>query len=209
MPQDLRPLWIPLVPTPYGRNALCLEWTNTVSRGSDAPSDSWLTYADLLDWSRDVGAVTAEAHSRLSDLAQRRPDEAAIALERARVWREAVFGVASSLAAGKEARDDDREVLAAATALALGKVKVAPTFKGPVWGWNEETLETPVWPCLVSAAELLTSPLLGRVRECASDTCGWLFLDLSPNRSRRWCDMQSCGNRAKAKRFHSRHKSHV
>lgn len=57
---------------------------------------------------------------------------------------------------------------------------------------------------LLSAAELLTSPLGSRVRECDSETCEWLFLDLSHGRTRRWCDMQTCGNRAKAKRYHTR-----
>ncbi|MEO7208325.1 MAG: CGNR zinc finger domain-containing protein [Steroidobacteraceae bacterium] len=40
-----------------------------------------------------------------------------------------------------------------------------------------------------------------RLRECASDMCGWLFLDLSKNGSRRWCDMKGCGNREKLRRY--------
>jgi predicted RNA-binding Zn ribbon-like protein len=34
-----------------------------------------------------------------------------------------------------------------------------------------------------------------------------MFLDLSRNHSRRWCDMTSCGNRAKARRYYTRHKA--
>jgi predicted RNA-binding Zn ribbon-like protein len=44
-----------------------------------------------------------------------------------------------------------------------------------------------------------------RVRACESDTCQWLFLDTSRNRSRRWCDMKVCGNRSKVRRFYHRH----
>jgi predicted RNA-binding Zn ribbon-like protein len=40
---------------------------------------------------------------------------------------------------------------------------------------------------------------------CRADDCGWLFVDASRNRSRRWCDMSECGNRAKAQRFRARH----
>jgi predicted RNA-binding Zn ribbon-like protein len=58
----------------------------------------------------------------------------------------------------------------------------------------------------VAAAELLTSPERDRVRECASHNCSWLFVDMSRNRSRRWCDMKVCGNRAKARRFSARHR---
>jgi predicted RNA-binding Zn ribbon-like protein len=36
-----------------------------------------------------------------------------------------------------------------------------------------------------------------RLRVCADDTCGWLFVDQSPAGRRRWCDMRTCGNRAK------------
>src|ERR671930_579256 len=60
-------------------------------------------------------------------------------------------------------------------------------------------------PVVWSAAELLTSGPLERVRECpGDDTCGWLFLDTSRNGSRRWCDMRTCGNRAKARRYYRR-----
>jgi predicted RNA-binding Zn ribbon-like protein len=59
----------------------------------------------------------------------------------------------------------------------------------------------------LSAAELLTSDRVDRVRECASETCSWLFLDGSRNRRRKWCDMASCGNRAKARRYYARHRS--
>jgi len=59
-------------------------------------------------------------------------------------------------------------------------------------------------PVVESAAALLTSPDLSRVRECESETCGWLFIDRSRNRSRRWCDMTVCGNRAKVRRHYQR-----
>jgi predicted RNA-binding Zn ribbon-like protein len=51
---------------------------------------------------------------------------------------------------------------------------------------------------------LLGSSQRGRVRECSEESCRWLFLDHSKNRSRRWCNMQICGNRAKARRFYAR-----
>jgi predicted RNA-binding Zn ribbon-like protein len=59
-------------------------------------------------------------------------------------------------------------------------------------------------PVVWSAAELLTSENLDRIKQCADDRCGWLFLDNTKNRSRRWCDMGDCGSRAKAKRYYQR-----
>ena len=36
------------------------------------------------------------------------------------------------------------------------------------------------------------------------DGCGWVFLDETKNRRRRWCSMKDCGNRAKARRHYAR-----
>ncbi len=46
-----------------------------------------------------------------------------------------------------------------------------------------------------------------RFRTCASETCRWAFYDASPTGRRRWCDMKTCGNRAKAARFRERSKA--
>jgi predicted RNA-binding Zn ribbon-like protein len=49
---------------------------------------------------------------------------------------------------------------------------------------------------------LLVSDAVLRVKSCP--TCGWLFLDVSKNRSRRWCSMDTCGAVAKARRYYRR-----
>jgi len=61
-------------------------------------------------------------------------------------------------------------------------------------------------PILWSAADLLVSRRLERVRQCANSQCLWLFLDDSKSGNRRWCSMSACGNRAKAHRHYLRHK---
>jgi predicted RNA-binding Zn ribbon-like protein len=90
----------------------------------------------------------------------------------------------------------------------------APSSGGddlPRFGWEWVGLdEDPagfLWPVARAATELLTSRQLSRVRECADDRCGWLFLDMSKNSSRRWCAMADCGNRAKARRYRVRRKT--
>ena len=55
-----------------------------------------------------------------------------------------------------------------------------------------------------SALALISAPQPERMKICGN--CGWLFLDKSKNRSRMWCDMAVCGNRAKASRHYHRHK---
>jgi predicted RNA-binding Zn ribbon-like protein len=77
---------------------------------------------------------------------------------------------------------------------------------GFVWDWQLSPLqsELPVWILALQTSALLTSTELSRLRSCQCDTCRWLFLDTSKNHSRRWCDMQVCGNRMKARRFQAR-----
>ncbi|MEU9831369.1 CGNR zinc finger domain-containing protein [Streptosporangium sp. NPDC048047] len=55
-----------------------------------------------------------------------------------------------------------------------------------------------------AAAELLGGPHAALVRECEASPCTRLYVDLSHRRSRRWCDMRGCGNRAKAAAFRAR-----
>lgn len=65
------------------------------------------------------------------------------------------------------------------------------------------------------ALATLAAPIVGelasgrpdRFRTCANETCAWTFYDASPTGRRRWCDMKTCGNRAKAARHRQRVKS--
>lgn len=59
-----------------------------------------------------------------------------------------------------------------------------------------------LYPIAHSAARLLVEDSLYYIRECADQTCEWIFLDCSKSHRRRWCDMKSCGNRAKARRHY-------
>jgi predicted RNA-binding Zn ribbon-like protein len=74
------------------------------------------------------------------------------------------------------------------------------------WRWHDRSspADRILWPVVRSAADLVTSDQADRIRECAGENCSWLFLDSSRNRSRRWCSMASCGNRAKARRHNAR-----
>jgi predicted RNA-binding Zn ribbon-like protein len=67
-------------------------------------------------------------------------------------------------------------------------------------------LYSPSWPVVRSAAELLTSPKLGRVKVCGGEGCGWMFLDESRNASRKWCESRDCGNRERVRQYLARKK---
>ena len=95
-----------------------------------------------------------------------------------------------------------------ASARGPGAYGAADTGAQFVWEPVAEAddLQTLLWPVVWSAVELLTGGPVERVRECDNDPCGWLFVDMSRNRSRRWCDMRDCGNRVKARRHYARTK---
>jgi len=68
----------------------------------------------------------------------------------------------------------------------------------------ERQAEIPLWMLAQAASDLLVSSDAELVKDCGDPTCRWLFLDVSKNHTRRWCDMKTCGNRMKARRHHAR-----
>ena len=72
-------------------------------------------------------------------------------------------------------------------------------------------LASPAAEALVPIAEAIVDELAtgrpDRFRICANDRCRWTFFDASPTGRRRWCDMSTCGNRAKAARHRARVKA--
>jgi predicted RNA-binding Zn ribbon-like protein len=187
--------------------ALCLEFTNTTSaRRTDSPSEQLHRYTDLLAWATGVGAVSPALAAHLGVVSESRQQEAAAALQRALALREAIYAIFMAHASGSLPAAGDLALLNAALAEAMPHRRLAATDEGFGWQWEEdaEALTQILWPVARSAADLLTSPDLSRVRQCAGATCDWLFVDHSKNRSRRWCDMQECGNVEKVRRYRRR-----
>jgi predicted RNA-binding Zn ribbon-like protein len=187
---------------------LCLDFANTADwHASDHPVEKLNEYADLVKWSVEAGFLSESHAFRLLQKAAAFPGEAAEVLSRAIKLREAIYLIFSSVAAGSPPGCEVLDALNGALAEKSGTTGVVPTADGFAWDWIGEidALDRPLWPVSRSAADLLVSDSLSRVGRCADDRgCGWLFLDTSRNRSRRWCDMKDCGNRAKAREHHRR-----
>jgi hypothetical protein len=58
---------------------------------------------------------------------------------------------------------------------------------------------------LVEVYDEMVDGIWERMKACRADDCRWAFLDTSKNRSRAWCSMDSCGNRAKVHAYRRRH----
>src|SRR5215831_16728549 len=188
---------------------LCLDFANTLGdKRVTQPREGLNTYADLVSWSRQAGIVSASSARRLLEEGSRHPRRAAAVLERARQLREAIYRIW----AGEVRREDpalaDLGLLNSVVAEALTHQRLVREGDRYALGWDDgQALESILWPVAKSAAELLTSEEGKLVRQCegfAATECAWLFIDETRNRSRRWCSMTSCGNRAKARRHYQR-----
>src|SRR6266849_5820714 len=189
---------------------LCLDIANTVDdRTEFHPQELLNSYNDLVSWSEQAHVLTEQEAQRLLEKAARRPSEASRVLKRAVAIREAIFRIFKAVAEDASPEDEDLVSLSAAVADAQNHAQIVLKANGFIWNWagNAGDLDRMLWPVVLSAADFLTSDDLDTVRVCASDSCDWLFLDTSKNHSRRRCNMKSCGNREKARRFYSRKKS--
>ena len=193
---------------PSGR--LCLDFAETLeNQFSKRQRESLNSYSDLVSWSKQAGIVTDTEAKRLVREGTIRPADAAAVFKRAIALRQAVYGIFSAVSGGRQPHAADLAILNAELTGALTRCGIVPTAGGFAWDWadDENALDRILWPVVQSAATLLTSGDLAKVRGCASPDCSSLFLDTSRNRSRRWCEMKTCGNQAKARRHYHRKKA--
>ena len=190
---------------------LCLDFTNTVrARPLSERVELINDYTGLISWARQSTILTPGEAAELTDAARRHPRAAAAALAEALTLREALYRAISARAAGLPAPAGDLRTINRAIGNAMARAGLVPTTRGGFeWAWpgSPPGLDRVSWWVARSAAELLTSRDLAAVRECAGYDCGWLFMDVTKNRSRRWCDMATCGNRAKGRRHYERRRS--
>lgn len=187
--------------------SVALDFANTLDwRLRDRPVELLKGFPDLLRWGRSAGALGAAEARGLRRWGESHPRAASRALAEAAGVREAIAAIWLALVARTPPPPGALERLAAACRDASGARSLRARGGEVEWVWREPSLEPmrPAWVAALDAVRILTSPERSRVRQCADAECGWFFLDTSRNRSRRWCSMKGCGNRNKARRFHSR-----
>jgi predicted RNA-binding Zn ribbon-like protein len=187
---------------------ICLEFTNTMRwHASVRPDETLRSYADLLAWARTAGLASDRSARHLLSRAKGHQADADLALTRAISLREAIYRIFLAEMNDTPAQGTDLDVLNGAISQLTDGVRLAQARGEFTWEWrvDKEALDSFLWPIALSAVELLLSEDRHWVGQCADDRgCGWLFLDTSKNHSRRWCDMNDCGNRAKQRRLQER-----
>lgn len=183
-----------------------LEFANTVAWRGSAPAESLQGLPDLFAWLASTKALPERAVAEFQRWFDAHPADAAIAFGEAIEIRETIYRLLRSAAALTPASEDLRRFNRVLSEVAP-RAHLDRADGG--FGWRIEARPTAAGmlaPVIWSAADILAGPDSPRVRECANERCLWLFLDDSKNGTRRWCSMQSCGNRAKAHRHYLRQK---
>jgi predicted RNA-binding Zn ribbon-like protein len=187
-----------------------LDFVNTVDNRDDPERRKELlnTFGDLVYWAREANLLTQAEAERLNAKASKASGQARAALRRAKILREALYRIFSAIADERQPAPADVALLDSFDKQAMAHRRIGRQEQGYGWQWRTDgdDLDLVLWQVAKAGAELLTSDLVYDVRACAADPCRWLFVDTSRNRTRRWCDMKVCGNRAKARKFYERKK---
>lgn len=189
--------------------SLCLDLVNTVggrSATGAAVRDKIASYQDVLGWSLLAGSLDRRCAKALAAVSARFPRPADAVFARAIQLREALYGIFLRLSQNRRPAIADTGVFSSELAAARARQRLVFRSGRFTWAFPEcahdaQDLDRVLWPVALSAAELLSSGAVANLGQCQGDGCGWMFLDTSRNRQRRWCDMKDCGNRAKVQRF--------
>jgi len=186
---------------------LAADFVNTLDwRLRKEPREALVTYRELLRWAWSAGVLsTLDAHSLL-EWASTHPKLAARELAYAVELREAIARLFAAVESGARLPLEPLALLDAACRAGASDRSLLPSGHFAAWARTDgpPPPRRPAWVVADNAALVLTSPERDRLSQCRDAECGWYFLDASKNRSRRWCTMEGCGNRNKARTFYRR-----
>jgi predicted RNA-binding Zn ribbon-like protein len=178
-----------------------LDFVNTVTkRFTDRPIDFLPDFACLMAWGLHSGVLDEEEHAA-GIRAGQHAHTAVRVCARALRLREALFRSFSDRVDGLDLSDDAVEVLNRELARAAQTWRLVGDGGAVRWHWPVGDPALVLARLAVASAELLTREESTLVRRCAGAEhgCAWLFVDHSRGGRRRWCSMEVCGNRAKAR----------
>jgi predicted RNA-binding Zn ribbon-like protein len=163
---------------------------------------------DALDFLVDHDLLHASTRDGLVERYRLAPDEGDHVLNRLRRLRHAMRGVVETTA--------ERQPPNLADLAEMNRAMRTHYVYELVPGPDAVSLEhrhqgDPLDGAMARLAESLARELIQgepeRLRICANHECGWVFADRSRTGKRKWCDMASCGNRAKVAAHRARQRA--
>jgi predicted RNA-binding Zn ribbon-like protein len=189
---------------------LALDFTNTSSgRNSPTHQEHLVSAQDVIAWAHHARVIGPDDGARLAAAIAQDAALSRELLRRALALREIIYSVGAGIAARRHPAAAQVEQLARVHAECVSHAHLVPHQATFVWTWDpkEAAIESVLGPITLSALTLLTQADLSRIKQCHGDHCGWLFFDTTKNKSRRWCEMEVCGNRAKQRRHQTRRRA--
>jgi predicted RNA-binding Zn ribbon-like protein len=179
------------------------DFLNTDGTENRLPGDPNLDA--VLDWFVDRAVIHLEGANRLRGQVAVKPNLAARELTRVRALRDALREVAQSIAEQRGPNPGALDTVNRALH-ARQVIELVPSTDGI--SVDHRHVGDPIDDALARLADPLVRELTSghpeRIRICDDDTCRFVFYDTSRTGRRRWCDMATCGNRAKAARHRAR-----
>jgi predicted RNA-binding Zn ribbon-like protein len=186
---------------------LWLDFVNTDAARVRARRDALLSFDALLRWLAAAGTLDGERAQGMRRRAGEQPAGATAALVEARRMRATLRQLAERGARADRVRIETLVELNRLLGRSAGTRRLELRRDGSVeraFVPVGDAFSTLLIPVVESAADALVLGELPRVRRCAAADCARVFFDGTRNGARRWCDMASCGNRAKTARFRAR-----
>jgi predicted RNA-binding Zn ribbon-like protein len=188
-----------------------LDLVNTVDWTSRGLTQERLEdYERLTRWAEGAGIVAPRLAAQLRAIAAERPRAAERVHRDALELRGTVRALFTAVERGERLeRVPELPAFNDVLGVALARLELAAATRALDggtprlrWSWRDaaERLDSVLWPVVRSAADLLVSDEAARIRECGGEDCGWMYVDRSRNGLRRWCQMETCGNREKSRR---------
>jgi predicted RNA-binding Zn ribbon-like protein len=185
---------------------LALDFANTLDYRYDPDRliDLLPSYERFLAFCRQSGVITAAQMRKLLDGLSEFDSQRV--LQEVIDFREALYFLILSAVHGRRPDESHLRALNGFLSEARAVDEIVWHKRGFVRSLRDvtERPDGPLRQVVDAAVVLMTSSDIFNVRECSEKTCRWFFLDRSRNHSRRWCDMQLCGNRSKARQFYAR-----
>ncbi len=188
---------------------LWLDFVNTDDARLGGRIDTIASFERFVDWMEAARVLDAERAEGLRRRGAEQPSGAAAALVEARRVRAALRSLAERGRSDQGERT--REVVLAEINRVLGRsVGTRRVEALPDGGFARSFVPVGdlfgglVIPVVESAVDSLVQGELLRIHKCADRRCPRHFVDLTRSHTRRWCDMRTCGNRAKAQRWRRR-----
>ena len=200
------PLSHSLAPAP-APSRLWLDFVNTDTAAQATRGDLLRDFDTLLTWLSGNGALDDERASGIRRRAALQPAAAAASLVDARRVRAALRVLAERGHASPRVCDDAVTEINRVLGRSAGTRRVDRHATGEfmrAFVPTGDAFAGLMIPLVDSAADALVTGELARVRRCADTRCYRVFVDSTKNGQRRWCDMGTCGNRAKAARHRAK-----